>query len=220
MSSAMPMDSKVLEVLLNTSAPSGSNSRTRSLASSPVSTTRARKPLRPSASAAAAIRSSEASRPNSGLRIGSAPRPSASTGLATPELRPAAVDERHGHGSLADGRRAPLDRSMPHVTGRKEAGQVGLERQRLALQGPPSEQPLSADKIASRHQITALVVKESKRLCSLCPRDASDGDEQRIGRKSFRKVLPISCQDQLAKAAVPFSGDDLDPGSDHDVAHA
>jgi hypothetical protein len=73
------------------------------------------------------------------------------------------VDQRDGHGSLANGRRAPLDRSMPHVAGCEEARQVGLERQRLPLQAPSSEEPLSAPKIASRHQISALVVRDSKR---------------------------------------------------------
>src|SRR5438094_9182131 len=207
MSSAMPMDSKVLEVLLKTSALSGSSSCTRSLASSPVSTTRALKPLRPSASAAAAMRSSEAGTPNSGLGIGGAPGASASTGSATPNLRQAAVYQRHGHGTLADGRRAPLDRSMPYVPGRKEAGQGGLERQRLALQRPPSGRPLSAHEIVSRQQISALVVPDSQRSYSLGPRDASDGDEEGIGRESFRNAPPIRCQHQLPKATVPLARD-------------
>src|SRR5437868_3832182 len=165
------------------------------------------------------MRASEASTPNSGVGTSRPPGASPSTGLVTPDLRQTAVDQCHGHGSLADGRGAPLDRSMPHITRREETGQVGLERQRLALQRPPSEEPLSSGEIAPRYQISAVVALDCKRPDRLGARDASDGDEQRIGRKSFRKRPPIACQNQLPKATVPFGREDLYPGSDHDVAH-
>src|ERR1700730_791288 len=166
------------------------------------------------------MRSSETSTPNSGLGTGGAPVASASTGSATPDLRQPSVDQRHGHRSLADASRAPLARSVPHVAGREEAWQVGLERQRLAFQRPPSGGPLSRHEIVSRYQVAALVVQDSRQSYCLGPRDASDGDEEGIGRESFRNVAPIRRQNQLSKATLPFGGGDLDPGSDHDVAHA
>ena len=94
-------------------------------------------PLRSSAAAALAIRSSEASSVNSA--------DTAASGCATTcwsvtaYLRQPAVDERHGHGSLADGRCAAFDRPAAHVPGGEHTGQVGLQRQRLLGSGqlPP-----------------------------------------------------------------------------------
>ena len=65
MSSAMPIDSSVREVLLKTSAPIGMMERTASLACSPESTTELEIPLRSNAAAAASSCVSDANSANS-----------------------------------------------------------------------------------------------------------------------------------------------------------
>src|SRR5258708_30715629 len=126
MSSATPVASRVWEVLLYTSASSTRRESTRPLASAPVAASSDRTPLRSSAAAALAICSSEASSANS--------EDIAASGLATAggsvtaHLRQPAVDERHGHRSLADGRRAAFDRPAAHVTCREHSGQIRLQR--------------------------------------------------------------------------------------------
>src|SRR4249920_881577 len=149
MSPATPMVSRVWEVLLYTSAPSTSREPTRRLASAPVAARSDRMPLRSSAAAALAIRSSEASSANSA--------DTAACGCATTcwsvtaYLRQPAVDERHGHRSLADGGCAAFDRPAAHVTRGEHAGPVGLQRQRL-----PGQRPVAAwlaGDITAGHQV-------------------------------------------------------------------
>src|ERR1700688_1738299 len=133
MSSATPVASRVWEVLLYTSAPPVRREPTRSLASAPVAASSGRMPLRSSAAAAVAICSPEASSANSedtaasGFATGG--------GSVTAHLRQPPVDERHGHRSLADGRRAAFDRPAAHVPCGEHSGQIGLQRQRLPGQG-------------------------------------------------------------------------------------
>src|SRR5262249_54823304 len=134
MSSATPMAWSVWEVLLYTSAPSGSSEPTRLLASVPVAASSGRMPLRSSAAVALAIRSSEASSGNSAGNAAS--RCATPCWSVTAYLRQPPVNERHGHGSLADGRRAAFDRPAAHVTRGEHTGPIGLERQRLPGQGP------------------------------------------------------------------------------------
>ena len=61
---------------------------------------------------------------------------------------------------------------------------------------------------------------DSKLPCSLGPGDASYGDEEGIGRESLGNIPLTRCYDELAEATVPFGGDDVDPGSHHDVPNA
>src|SRR6266545_5526715 len=149
MSSATPMASRVWEVLLYTSAPSTSREPTRPLASAPVAARSGRMPLRSSAAAAVAIRSSEASSANSA--------DTAVSGCATTcwsvtaYLRQPAVDERHGHRSLADGGCAAFDRPAAHVPRGEHAGPVGLQWQRLPGQWPAAARITGA--IAAGHQV-------------------------------------------------------------------
>src|SRR5436305_12357240 len=102
MSSATPMTSSVRDVLLNTSAPTGSSDSTAVLASTPEPTTRQRIPLPSSAVSAARIRSSEASVPNSATAssLGALEEEGSPTSFAA-ELRETVVDQPHGHGSPA-----------------------------------------------------------------------------------------------------------------------
>src|SRR6266446_9036470 len=115
MSSATPLASSVWEVLLYTSAPSARREPTRPRASAPVAASSGRTPLRCSAAAAAAIRSAEASPVNS--EDTAVPGLATAGGSVTARLRQPPVDQRHGHGSLADGRRAAFDRPAAHVPG-------------------------------------------------------------------------------------------------------
>src|SRR5437588_10479080 len=108
MSSATPMASSVWEVLLYTSAPSARRERTKPRASAPVAASSGRMPLRSSAAAAVAICSPEASSANS--KDSAAPGLATAGGSVTAQLRQPPVDERHGHRSLPDGRRAAVDR--------------------------------------------------------------------------------------------------------------
>src|SRR5260370_9475830 len=129
MSSATPIASSVWEVLLYTSAPPASREPTRALASAPVAAMSGRMPLRSSAAAAVAIRSSEASSVNSA--------DTAASGCATAcwsvtaNLRQPSVDERHGHRSLADGRCAAFHRPAAHAARRQDTGPIGLQPYRL-----------------------------------------------------------------------------------------
>src|ERR1039457_2863543 len=122
---AIPMASSVREVLLKTSAPSGKRQPTRCRASAPESAIRERMPLASSANAAAAMRSSEASSPNSSC---AAPPLVAWGASVIFHLREAPVGERYGHRSLADRRGGPLDRAAAHVACGEHAGHVGLQR--------------------------------------------------------------------------------------------
>src|SRR5436190_14620547 len=105
MSSAMPVASRVRDVLLNTSAPSTSSECTTARASAPESTTNDFTPLRSSAAAADAIRSSEASSANGDDT--SSPTLASAGGSATTHLGQPLVHERHRHGALADGSGTP-----------------------------------------------------------------------------------------------------------------
>src|SRR5712691_9725678 len=134
MSSATPVTSSVWEVLLYTSAPPVRREPTRPLASAPVAAMSDRIQLRSSAAAALAIRSSEASSVNSADTAASGF--ATAGGSVTARLRQPPVDERHGHRSLADGRRAAFDRPAANVTCGKDSGQIGLQRQRLPGQWP------------------------------------------------------------------------------------
>src|SRR5260370_9466108 len=113
MSSATPIASRVWEVLLYTSAPPVRREPTRPLASAPVAARSGRTPLRSSAAAALAIRSPEASSVNSADTA--AAGFVATCWSVTAHLRQPAVDERHGHRSLADARSAAFDRPPAHV---------------------------------------------------------------------------------------------------------
>src|SRR5438132_13889994 len=139
MSSATPMVSSVLDVLLKTSAPSTSRDQTKLLASPPVATTTARTPLRSRAAAAEAMRSSEASSEKSESRCRA--DTSNAAGSSTARLGETAMHQRHRHGPLADRRRAPLDRPVPDIARGEEARQVGLQRERLAPQRPAVGRP-------------------------------------------------------------------------------
>src|SRR5215203_2556529 len=153
MSSATPMAWSVRDVLLYTSAPPVSREPTRPLASAPVAARSDRMPLRSSAAAALAIRSSEASSVNS---AGTAASGWATTCWSvTAYLRQPAVDERHGHRSLADGRCAAFDRPAAHVPCGEHSGPVGLQRQRLPGQRPVAAWP--AGDIAAGHQVPGSV---------------------------------------------------------------
>src|SRR5690349_23540674 len=151
MSSATPIASSVWEVLLYTSAPSVRRERTKPLASAPVAASSGWMPLRSSAAEAVAIRSPEASSANS---EGTATSGFATAGgSVTTHLRQPAVDERHGHRSLANGRRATFDRSAAHVPGGEHAGQIGLQRQRLPVQWPSAAR--ITGRIAAGDQVPA-----------------------------------------------------------------
>src|SRR5260370_20637318 len=128
------MASSVWEVLY-TSAPPMRREPTRPLASAPVAASSGRMPLRSSAAAAAAICSPEASPANSADTAASGL--AAAGGSVTARLCQPPVDERDGHGSLADGCRAAFDRPAAHVPGGEHSGPAGLHRQRLPAQRPP-----------------------------------------------------------------------------------
>src|SRR4029453_12854074 len=136
MSSATPMASSVWEVLLYISTPSVRREPTKLLASAPVAARSDLMPLRSSAAAALAIRSSEASSVNSADTAASG---CAATCWSVPAcLRQPAVDKRHGHGSLADGRGATFDRCVAHVPCGEHSGPAGLQRHPLPRQWPAS----------------------------------------------------------------------------------
>src|SRR5450755_1059201 len=153
MSSATPMASSVWEVLLYTSAPSTRREPTSPLASAPVVARSDRMPLRSSAAAALAIRSSEASSANS--EETAAPGLATAGGSVTARLRQPPVDERHGHRSLADGRCAAFDRPATHVPRGEHSGPVGLQRQRLPAQWPTAGRITGG--IAAGHQVPSSV---------------------------------------------------------------
>src|SRR6266516_336827 len=182
MSSATPMASSVWEVLLYTSAPSVRRESTRSLASAPVAASSGRMPLRSSAAAAVAIRSPEASSANS--------RETAVSGLVTAggsvtaHLRQPAVDERHGHLSLAYGRRTAFDRPAAHVPGGEHAGQIGLQRQRLPIQWPAAARITGA--IAAGDQVPGRVGGQPDPRRAVGAGGAADADEQGIRRQPHR----------------------------------
>src|SRR3977135_778783 len=120
------MTSSVREGLLKTSAPIGSIDRTADLASAPESTSKQLIPLRSNAAIAVRIRSSEASLANSATAFSLGPLVSGSLGIPmpegalmafAPEFCETPVDQCHGHGSLADGPRAPVDRSAANGAG-------------------------------------------------------------------------------------------------------
>src|SRR3954451_6559390 len=113
MSSATPIAARVWEVLLYTSAPSASCERTRPRASAPVAARSDRIPLRSSAAAVVAIRSSEASSVNSADATGSGLTTAGSP--VTAGLRQPPVDQCDGHRTLADGGCAALDGPEAHV---------------------------------------------------------------------------------------------------------
>src|SRR5215217_1349619 len=149
MSSATPMASSVWEVLLYISAPSVRREPTKLLASAPVAARSDRMPLRSSAAAALAICLSEASSVNSADTAASGC--AATCWSVTACLRQPAVDKRHGHGSLADGRGATFDRSVAHVPRGEHSGPAGLQRQRLPRQWPAAAR--STGCIAAGHQV-------------------------------------------------------------------
>src|SRR5713226_1052143 len=178
MSSATPMAWSVWEVLLYTSAPSVRREPTRPLASAPVAASSGRMPLRSSAAAALAIRSSEASSANS--------EDTAASGLATAggsvtaELRQPPVDERHGHGSFADGGCAAFDRPAAHVSCGEHAGPAGLQRQRLPGQWPAAARITGA--IAAGDQVPGRVGGQPDPRGAVGAGGAADADEQGIRR--------------------------------------
>src|SRR6266542_153743 len=179
MSSATPMASSVWEVLLYTSAPSTSREPTRPLASAPVAARSGRMPLRSSAAAALAIRSWEASSVNSADTAVSGC--TTTCWSVTAYLREPAVDERHGHRSLADGRCAAFDRPAAHVPRGEHTGQIGLERQRL-----PGQRPVAAwlaGDITAGHQVPGRVGDQPDPRGAVGPGGAADADEQGVRRQ-------------------------------------
>src|ERR1017187_8642689 len=178
MSSAMPVASRVWEVLLYTSAASTRREPTKPLAPAPVAASSDRMPLRSSAAAALAICSSEASSVNS--EDTAAPGLATTGSLVTAQLRQPPVDERHGHRSLADGRRAAFDRPAAHVPGGEHSGQISLQRQRL-----PGQRPVAAwitGDIAAGHQVPGGVGGQPDPRCAVGAGGAADADEQGIRR--------------------------------------
>src|SRR6266536_1578669 len=176
MSSATPMASSVWEVLLYTSAPSARRERTNPLASAPVAASSDRMPLRSSAVAAVAIRSSEASSSNS--EGTAAPGLATAGGSVTAHLRQPPVHERHRHGSLANGRRAALDRPAAHVPRGEHAGPAGLQRQRLPGQWPAAARITGA--IAAGHQVPGRIGGQPDPRRAVGAGNAADADEQGI----------------------------------------
>src|SRR5437870_9797850 len=167
MSSATPIASSVLDVLLKTSAPMGSIDRTAALASSPDSTTRLVIPLRSSAPAAAWIRGSEASWANSATAAALGPRgaPVAAgtlTSVAT-DFGETPMDQRDRHRSLPDRGRTAFDRPAPHVPRGEQPGPVGLERQRGTRQRPAVLRAWLGVHIGAGPQIAGLVLREPER---------------------------------------------------------
>src|SRR5579862_9219725 len=148
MSSATPMTSRVWEVLLYTSAPTGRSERTASLARSPVSTTLVVIPLRSRASATASISCSEARGENSAMAPSLGPVRAWSPDISvadgvpmslTTDLGETLVDQRYGHRPFANGGCAPFDRPASDVASGEQPGQIGLERQWLTRQPPSVE---------------------------------------------------------------------------------
>src|ERR1700722_6582766 len=136
MSSAIPMTSRVRDVLLYTSAPTGRMDRTVFLASSPDSTTVQLMPLPSRAPATAWISSRGAGRENSA----SASRLGPSTdGFPDPLVHEEAtsltayfgqplVHQGNHHRSLPYCGRATLDRFAANVAGGEQPGKVRFER--------------------------------------------------------------------------------------------
>src|SRR6202030_584657 len=146
--SGTPMTSRVTEVLLYTSAPTGSRDRTACLASSPESTTRAAIPLRSSTVATARIDCVVASRENSACASSLGPsrdrarRRSVADGVSmslAAGFGEALVDQGHGHGPLTDRGCASLDRCAPDVARGEQTGHIRLKRQWLTRQRPALE---------------------------------------------------------------------------------
>src|SRR5215207_8235249 len=198
MSSATPMAWSVWDVLLYTSAPSTSREPTRPLASAPVAAMSDRMPLRSSAAAALAIRSSEASSVNSA--------DTAASGCATTcwsvtaYLRQPAVDERHSHRSLADGRCAAFDRPQAHITRGQHTGQIGLQRQRL-----PGQRPVAAwlaGDITAGHHVPSRVGDQTNPRGAVGPGGATDTDEQGIRRQWHRFGTVTRAYDDRAEAVI------------------
>src|SRR5712672_1497866 len=108
------MASRVWEVLLKTSAPSGSSEPTSSRAPLPESDTKAVTPLFSRAWATDSMSSSEASSENSA--DASSVTWTTAGGSVTVDLSQSAVHQGHCHRTLTDGRGAALDRSLAHVT--------------------------------------------------------------------------------------------------------
>jgi len=102
---------------------------------------------------AAAIRSSEASSPNSAFAATS--RLVAAGASAIFHLREAPVGERYGHRSLADRRGAPLDRAAAHVARGEHAGNIGLQWHWFPGQRPVTGEPIGS--FAASHQIADVV---------------------------------------------------------------
>ena len=79
------------------------------------------------------MRSSEATLENS---VGNRSNRLAIASSLTCNLRETAVHQRHRHCTLADRRRAALDRAAPDVAGGEQAGEIGPQGKRLPGQGP------------------------------------------------------------------------------------
>src|SRR6478735_1243651 len=193
MSSATPMVSSVLDVLLKTSAPTGRGDPTAALACSPEAASRHVMPLRSRARAVAWMRLSEASWANSAMASGVGPTLSRSLGtlLAEGALMSVAtdfgeslMDQRHGHGALADRRRAPFDRPAAHVAGGEQPGLVGFEGQGRTRERPPDACAGLGGHVGSGPEVAGLVDRQPESSGSVGPRDAADADEERVHRQA------------------------------------
>src|SRR5438132_1293040 len=216
MSSATPMASNVRDVLLKTSAPSASSERTRLLASAPDSTTNVPTPFASSAATAEEMRSSEATLENS---VGSRSNRLAIASSLTCDLRETAVHQRHRHRTLADRRRAALDRAAPDVARGEHAGEIGLQGKWLPGQGPGLAWPRAEAQIAPGHEVPGFVGDEADLSHAVSAGGAADADEERIRRKALGGPV-VRHHQELAKAPVTLHADDRGAGLHIDIGEA
>src|SRR5438094_5095225 len=94
------------------------------------------------------------------------------------------MDELHRHRSFTDSGSHPLYGSMSHVTDGKDAGNIGLEQERIPVECPSLRALPVTNKVRTSQQETALVPLDDIRQ-PIRPWQCANKDKHRTGRHTF-----------------------------------
>src|SRR5271166_1784234 len=95
------------------------------------------------------------------------------------------MDELHRHRSFTDSGSDPFYGTMAHIAYRKDAGNIGLQQERIAVECPSFRALPVTYKIGTCQQETALVPLDEVRQ-PICPRQCSDENKHGAGWYALR----------------------------------
>src|ERR1700690_1352397 len=97
------------------------------------------------------------------------------------------MDELYCHGSLANSGRHSLYRTVPHVAHGKNAGDIGLEQERVAIESPSlGALPILNQIRAGQNESTLIAFDDTSQ--PIGSRRRSDEDEHRAGWHALKLV--------------------------------